>query len=46
MDQKLSLTIDGKKLEASPGQTILEVARGNGIHIPTLCYYKGTTNVG
>jgi len=46
MDQNISLTIDGKKLEASPGQTILEVARENGIHIPTLCYYKGTTNVG
>jgi len=46
MDQKLTLTIDGKELTASPGQTILEVARENGIHIPTLCYYKGTTNVG
>jgi len=46
MDQKLSLTINGKAIEASPGQTILEVAGENGIHIPTLCYYKGTTNVG
>ncbi len=46
MDQKLTLTIDGKEVTASPGQTILEVARENGIHIPTLCYFKGTTNVG
>jgi predicted molibdopterin-dependent oxidoreductase YjgC len=46
MDQKISITIDGKEVEASPGQTILEVARENDIHIPTLCYYKGTTNVG
>jgi predicted molibdopterin-dependent oxidoreductase YjgC len=46
MDQKFSITIDGKELEASPGQTILEVARQNGIYIPTLCHYQGTTNVG
>lgn len=42
----ISLTIDGKVIEASPGQTILEAARANGIYIPTLCYFKGTTNVG
>ncbi len=46
MHQKISLKIDGKAVEASPGQTILEVARENGIHIPTLCYLKGTTNIG
>jgi NADH dehydrogenase/NADH:ubiquinone oxidoreductase subunit G len=46
MDHTLSLSINGKTIEASPGQTILEVARENGIHIPTLCYFKGTTNVG
>jgi len=46
MDKKFLITIDGKEVEASPEQTILEVARENGIYIPTLCYYKGTTNVG
>jgi predicted molibdopterin-dependent oxidoreductase YjgC len=46
MDQKFSITIDGKEVEASPGQTILEVARENHIYIPTLCHYQGTTNVG
>ena len=35
----LKLTIDGKELTARPDQTILEVARANGIHIPTLCYH-------
>jgi predicted molibdopterin-dependent oxidoreductase YjgC len=44
--QKISLTIDGKAVQATPGQTILEVARENGIFIPTLCYYAKTTNVG
>jgi len=42
----LSVTIDNRKIEAKPGQTILEVARENGIFIPTLCHYQKTTNVG
>lgn len=46
MDEKFQITIDGREIEASPEQTILEVARENGIYIPTLCYYRGTTNVG
>jgi predicted molibdopterin-dependent oxidoreductase YjgC len=46
MAEKFQITIDGREIEASPEQTILEVARENGIYIPTLCYYKGTTNVG
>lgn len=33
----VELTIDGKKVTGNPGQTILEVAQENGIHIPTLC---------
>jgi formate dehydrogenase alpha subunit len=35
----LKLTIDGKELRAKPDQTILEVAKENGIYIPTLCYH-------
>jgi len=35
----LKLTIDGKEVTARPEQTILEVARENGIPIPTLCYH-------
>ena len=33
----VELTIDGKKVTGNPGQTILEVAQENGMHIPTLC---------
>ena len=33
----IEFTIDGKVFSAEPGQTILEVARANGIEIPTLC---------
>ncbi len=31
--------INGKKIKAKKGQTILEVARKNNIEIPTLCYH-------
>lgn len=33
----IQLEIDGEKLCAKEGSTILEVARENGIYIPTLC---------
>lgn len=46
MGNTVSLTMDGKAIEASEDQTILEAARENGIYIPTLCQYAGTTNVG
>lgn len=36
----IKLTIDGKELTGKPEQTILEVARENGIYIPTLCYHE------
>jgi len=35
---KVNLTIDGMACRAKEGATILEVARDNGIEIPTLCY--------
>jgi len=34
----IRLEIDGKKVHAKEGATILEVARENGIYIPTLCH--------
>ncbi len=38
---EVNLTINGKKLTAPKDSTILQVARENGIEIPTLCYLKG-----
>ncbi|QEK11397.1 molybdopterin-dependent oxidoreductase [Crassaminicella thermophila] len=35
---KIRLNIDGREIVAYKNQTILEVAKENGIHIPTLCY--------
>ena len=33
----IELTIDGRKVKGNPDQTILDLAKENGIHIPTLC---------
>jgi len=40
------ITIDGRQLEFENDETIVEVARRNGIFIPTLCYMKGTRPTG
>ena len=37
----LTIEINGKKLEAQKGETILTVARRHGIEIPTLCHMEG-----
>jgi NADH dehydrogenase/NADH:ubiquinone oxidoreductase subunit G len=36
----VNFTIDGQKVQAKEGWTILETARHYGIHIPTLCYHE------
>jgi len=36
----ITLTIDGRQVEALEGSTMLEVARENGIDIPTLCFHE------
>jgi len=41
--KKIVITIDGKRCEGEEGQTILQIARANGINIPTLCYLEGLT---
>lgn len=40
------ITINGHKYDFKPGETILEVARRNGVYIPTLCFLKGATPTG
>lgn len=36
----VNLVIDGKSFQADSNKTILQVAKDNGIEIPTLCYLK------
>ncbi len=42
----VNLKINNRPITAEAGQTILEAARENGIHIPTLCYLKDITKSG
>lgn len=42
----VTLQIDGKKIFAEAGVTILEAARQNGIEIPTLCYHPRLAPLG
>src|SRR5690554_5330189 len=35
----MKILINGKTYEAAPGQTVLQVARDNGIYVPSLCYH-------
>ncbi|MCX7012010.1 MAG: bidirectional hydrogenase complex protein HoxU [Candidatus Sumerlaeota bacterium] len=41
-----TLTIDGRPVGAREGETILQVARENGIAIPTLCHLDGLGPIG
>ncbi len=42
----VTLTIDGREVQAKEGTTILEAARENNIYIPTLCYHEEVTPYG
>jgi formate dehydrogenase major subunit len=42
----MNITMNGRILEVQTGQTLLQVARQNGIHIPTLCYHAHTGPAG
>lgn len=42
----VTMTIDGRAVGARADQTVLEVARENGIEIPTLCHLEGLSTVG
>ncbi len=44
--EKIQLTIDGKEVTGGRGQTILEIARENGIDIPYLCYHPRVSKTG
>jgi NADH dehydrogenase/NADH:ubiquinone oxidoreductase subunit G len=38
--KEITLEIDGKKVEATEGMTVLEAAKSAGINIPTLCWHE------
>ncbi|HAZ64472.1 MAG TPA: hypothetical protein DCZ72_12810, partial [Armatimonadetes bacterium] len=46
LTETITLTIDGRACNGRRGQTILELAKDNGIDIPTLCHHPWLTNHG
>jgi len=46
MENKITLTINGLEVNAREGMTILEIAKENGIDIPTLCYIEDLPPIG
>jgi len=42
----ITFTLNDEHLSAREGETILDVARQHGIHIPTLCHLEGLSDVG
>lgn len=45
-DKMINFTIDGQKVQAKEGWTVLETARHYGIRIPTLCYHETVKPIG
>jgi NADH dehydrogenase/NADH:ubiquinone oxidoreductase subunit G len=43
MTENIEFTLDGKQVSTEQGATLLEVARQNGIDIPTICFHEATT---
>ena len=37
MSNQLNIILNGKNIKGNPGETILQLAKRNGIEIPTLC---------
>ena len=42
----VTLTIDGREIQAETGKVILEVARDNNIYIPSLCHHEAVAPYG
>jgi [NiFe] hydrogenase diaphorase moiety small subunit len=40
MNDKVTITIDGKTIKAKAGRNLIAVAKEQGIYIPTLCYFR------
>jgi NADH-quinone oxidoreductase subunit G len=39
-DKKITIEVDGKVLEARPGQMLIEVTDANDIYVPRFCYHN------
>ena len=46
MSEMVTISIDGKEIQAAKGDNLLKVARDNGFDIPGLCFYEKITPTG
>jgi bidirectional [NiFe] hydrogenase diaphorase subunit len=46
MSKVVTLKINGQDVSGREDESVLDVARENGIHIPTLCHLDGLTDIG
>jgi formate dehydrogenase major subunit len=44
--KEITLTINGKQVKGKDGDTVLDICQANGIDVPTLCHYKGLSDIG
>lgn len=42
----MNILIDGKECSCEKGEILIEVAKRNGIYIPSLCYHEGLGSIG
>jgi NADH-quinone oxidoreductase subunit G len=43
MPDLVTLTIDGRTIQAAPGTLLIDAAKHSGIEVPSFCYYEGLT---
>ena len=43
---QITITVNGKVCTGQAGETILNIAKANGIEIPNLCYDKSVARYG
>ena len=39
----ITITIDGQEVSIEQGKSLLDVARENGMNVPTICFHEATT---
>jgi len=46
MSKTIHMTINGKKIQAPEGTTVLEAAKNEGMYIPTICHHEALKPAG
>ena len=45
-EQLVSITLNGKEIQARPGELVIDAAERNGVYIPRFCYHPRLRPVG